>query len=125
MDEKIIIPVDADLTGFTTAMSSLEKQSKQFGSVFTSTIRTAVVSGKSFDETLKGLALRLSNLALNAGLKPLENLFSGLFEGVVGGLSSSFGNTNSPAVTPFAKGGVVSSPTFFGRRRRRSAGCEN
>ncbi len=114
MDEKIIVPVEADLSGFTTAMSDLQKQSKQFGSIFSGSIRSAVLSGKSFEETLRGIGLKLSNLALNAGLKPLENLFSGVFENLIGGIAGGAGGSSTPTVTPFAKGGVVASPTYFG-----------
>ncbi len=122
MDDQITIPVEADLTGFTTAMADLQKQSQKFGTVFTGTIRSAVLSGKSFDETLRGLALKLSGLALNAGLKPLENLFSGAFENLIGGLTSGAGSSGFPSVTPFAKGGVVASPTYFGSGSSSSVG---
>ena len=114
MDDQIKVPVEADLSGFTTAMADLQKQSQKFGSVFTGTIRSAILSGKSFDETLRGLALKLSGLALNAGLKPLENLFSGAFDSLIRGLTEGVGNVAVSSVTPFAKGGVVASPTYFG-----------
>jgi phage-related minor tail protein len=122
MDDQIIVPVEADLTGFTTAMTDLQKQSQKFGTVFTGTIRSAILSGKSFDETLRGLALKLSGLALNAGLKPLENLFSSAFESLVGGATGGFGGSGVSSVTPFAKGGVVASPTYFGMGSSSSLG---
>ena len=83
-------------------MTDLEARSESLGQVLTRTFATALVNGRSLDETLKGLALRLSNLALTAGLKPLEGLVGSAFSNLLGG-----------KVTPFASGGVVSQPTYF------------
>ena len=118
IDEPIKIPVDADFSGFRLAMTDMQTETKRFGSVFSGTISSAIRNGKSFEDTLKALALRLSDVALKAGLKPLENLASGLFGQVASGLgnftSSLFsGSGAQSSIIPFAKGGVVSSPTFF------------
>ena len=110
IEEGISIPVKADISAFTDAITDMQSQSKKFGSVFSGTLKSAVLSGKSFEDTLKSLALRLSDMALSAGLKPLEQAASGLFENLIG----SFGTGGSgSSILPFAKGGVVSSPTYF------------
>lgn len=111
----VIIPIKADTSGFSSAIKDMQNQSAKFGTVFSGALKTAVLSGKSLEDTLRGVALRLSDMALNAALKPLQTSISSTF----GQLLGSFGGTNSTAaaatgVTPFAKGGVVSSPTFFG-----------
>ena len=98
-------------------MTELEKNSKRFGTVFSTTISSALKSGKSFEQTLKSLALNMSNLALQAGIRPLENLASDFFSKAIAGVTKSISGTQSGAlsgITPFAKGGVVSSPTLFG-----------
>src|SRR5690606_34949099 len=68
----------------------------------TNALKGAVVDGKGLESVLRGLALRMSDIALSVGMKPLEGLLSS-------GISSLLGGA-----TPFAKGGVVSSPTYFG-----------
>ena len=80
----------------------LEARSRSFGHALTGALKGAVVDGKGLESVLRGLALRMSDIALSAGLKPLEGLLSSGISSVLGG------------VTPFAKGGVVSAPTYFG-----------
>ncbi len=113
-DQTISIPVEADLSGFSNALTDLSKQSRSFAAVFSSTMRGAVTSGKSFEDTLRTMALRLSDVALRAGMRPLESLasnaISALFSGIGGG---SAGAAMPTGVVPFAKGGVVSAPTYF------------
>ncbi len=99
-------------------MADLEKQSRRFGSAFSSTIKSAIIGSRSFEDTLRTLALRLSGIALSAGLKPLENLASNFFQNLFSGFSGSFGSSaigpaSPSSVIPFARGGVVAAPTFF------------
>ncbi|EFL88963.1 phage tail tape measure protein [Ahrensia sp. R2A130] len=112
----VTIPVKADIAPFSDALGSLEKQSDRFGRAFSSSLKSAVTSGRSFNDTLKDMALRMSSIALDAGFKPLENLASGLFQNLASALvpSGFGGGGGTPAITPFAKGGIVASPTFFG-----------
>ena len=93
----------AGASGFASAMSRAFNQS--------------VVQGKQLDDVLKGLALRLSNMAVMAAFKPiaaglaggLDNLFAGLFAGGSGNsLKAAMG-----AIKPFAAGGVIGTPTYF------------
>ncbi|MEO1399543.1 MAG: phage tail tape measure protein [Pseudomonadota bacterium] len=112
LSSEIIIPVKADTAAFSSAMTDLARQSNRFGAAFTSTMTRAIRDGKSFEDTLKGLALQLSNMALSSGLKPLQNLIGSAAQSAVAGLTSAF-TGGGAGVVPFAKGGVVSSPTFF------------
>jgi len=72
---------------------------------------SAIVSGKSFDQTLRSVGLSLSRIAMNAGIQPL-------LQGAMGmastSLASFFGGAGAPAIAPFADGGIVARPTFFG-----------
>ncbi|MFD0915862.1 phage tail tape measure protein [Pseudahrensia aquimaris] len=88
-EEPIIIPLEADFSGFQSAMGELENSSKRFASAFSSSFRTAIRTGQSFDDTLKSLALRLSDIALQTGVKPLENAVSGLLQTAVSSLTNS------------------------------------
>ena len=91
-----------DADQLSAIFDDLEARSRSFGLALTGALKSAVVDGKGLESVLRGLALRMSDIALSVGLKPLEGLLSS-------GISSLLGG-----VTPFAKGGVVSSPTYFG-----------
>jgi phage-related minor tail protein len=91
-----------------------------FASAMTRAFQQSVVGGKQFDDVLKSLALRLSNMAVAAAFRPiatniasgLNNLFSGLFGG--GGQGGGGGPAAaSGAIKPFAAGGVIGTPTYF------------
>lgn len=103
--QSVTIAVNADTGGFDRALEDLQKRSGSFGQSLTSALKGAVVSGKGLEDVLRGLATSLAGMALNAGLQPLQGLASSMFSGMFSGLS---------AVKPFAKGGVVASPTYFG-----------
>lgn len=79
----------------------LEARSRSFGAALTTALRGATVDGRGLEDVLKGLALRISDIGLSVGLKPLE----GFIGSALSGLGGSF--------TPFAKGGVVAAPTYF------------
>lgn len=105
-----------DAEALVSVMDDLEKRSQRFGSALTSALQSATAGGKGLDSVLQGLGTRLSNIALSAGLKPLENALSSAVSGLTSGAGSlfAFANGGVPGrVTPFADGGVVSSPTFF------------
>lgn len=67
--------------------------------------RGAVMDGKSFQSVLADIGRAFSDIALKAAFKPLGTMIGGLVENI-------FTATN-PAVTPFAKGGVIASPSYF------------
>lgn len=108
-----------DAEALVSVMDDLERRSQRFGSALTSALQSATVGGKGLDSVLQGLATKLSNIALSAGLKPLENMLSSAVGNLTSGAGSlfAFAKGGVPGrVTPFADGGVVSSPTFFPMR---------
>ncbi|PYE88392.1 phage tail tape measure protein [Phyllobacterium leguminum] len=105
-NENVTVSIDADTSAFDRTLDELQKKSDRFGSSLTAALKGAAVSGRGLDDVLRGLATNLAGLALDAGMKPLQGLLSSLFSGFLGGIGGG--------VTPFAKGGVVSSPTYFG-----------
>ncbi|MFT4278931.1 MAG: phage tail tape measure protein [Rhodopseudomonas sp.] len=98
----------------TTKTQALSSEAKGFARAMTSAFSQAVTGGKQFEDVLKSLALKVSDLALKAALKPLttslatgfDSLFSGLFGGSL--LKNADG-----AIKPFAAGGVIGTPTYF------------
>ena len=67
--------------------------------------RDIALRGKSFGDVLRGLAQQMANIALQAAFKPLESALGAAFTGL-------FTARAPGAVVPFAKGGVVASPSY-------------
>src|SRR3954451_18710502 len=89
-----------------------------FARAMTSAFATSVSGGKQFDDVLKSLTLRLSDLSLKMARAPVRRGLAGginqLFQGMFGGggngasLAAAMG-----AIKPFAAGGVIGTPTYF------------
>lgn len=109
MDEELTVTINAKTESFEAAMRGMEASAKNFGSVMTTAVKGAILEGKSFEDVLRQIGLSLTSKALSAGLKPLENLMSGAFQGVF----SSIMPFAKGGVTPFANGGIVGGPTLF------------
>lgn len=107
-----------DAEQLSVIFEGLEARSRSFGSALTSALKGAVVDGKGLESVLRGLVLRMSDIALSVGLKPLEGLLSSGISTLLGGTASvAHGGVTAFAkggVIPFAKGGVVAAPTYFG-----------
>jgi phage-related minor tail protein len=82
-------------------MADLEVRSQRFGSALTGALRSATAGGKGLEDVLRGLGNRLVDIALSAGLKPLQGLIGDAVGSALG------------SVTPFADGGVVRAPSYF------------
>jgi lambda family phage tail tape measure protein len=100
--------------------SDLQRVADSFSRSMTYAFANAIVEGERFDEVLKGLAIRLSDLVLQLSLKPVENAMSGMLGSLLGGAGSSGQNSlfgafasTTAKVTPFATGGVIATPTYF------------
>lgn len=99
------IVVNVDLTGFRREISEADRLTRSFGRALGDALEGGVVKGRSLSGVLRGLAGRLSEVALSAALRPVENALGGLFAGLTKGLLGG--------LTPFAKGGVLASPTVL------------
>jgi phage-related minor tail protein len=98
----------------TTKTQALSSEAKGFARAMTSAFSQAVTGGKQFEDVLKSLALKVSDLAVKAALKPLTTSLAGGFDSLFSGL---FGGTTAKnadgAIKPFAAGGVIGTPTYF------------
>jgi phage-related minor tail protein len=94
-----------------TSASALGVSATQFATAMRKAFSDAVSGGKQFDDVLKSLALRLSNLALTNALKPLAKGLAGGFTDLFGGSGS--GAATMPNIQPFASGGVIGAPSYF------------
>ena len=102
-------PADAALNilDVKTSLDSVTVSADKVSTTLTNAFSKAVTSGKSFDQTIQSILTSLSKIALNAGMQPLQQGISALVSSGMSGLSGA-------SITPFADGGVVSQPTFFG-----------
>jgi len=96
----------ADVATLATTMNALDLSAQNVAKSLQSAFTSASASGKSFDTVLTGILSKLASMSLSAAFKIGGDSLSGM---LTGALSSSMGS-----VTPFASGGIVSSPTFFG-----------
>jgi phage-related minor tail protein len=110
--------LDAAGASLADRLSSLDDLSKTVGSSLSTAFKGAVVQGKSLDTVLRGIVERLSSRALDAALAPLTSAFGSGLTSLMSSLTGAFGFRDGGVftggrVTPFASGGVVSSPTYF------------
>jgi phage-related minor tail protein len=80
----------------------------QFAGVMVRAFAQATAGGKQFDDVLKSLTLRLSNMAVQNAFKPLARDLAKGWQGIFGG-----GPVEKATIAPFASGGVIGSPTYF------------
>ena len=90
-----------------------------FSRAMTSAFTASVVGGRQFDDVLKSLTLRLSDMAVRLAFKPLEKSIAGGISTLLSGLTGTGTSASvslaaaSGAVKPFASGGVIGTPTYF------------
>lgn len=70
--------------------------------------RGALLEGKSLRSVLADIARSFADIALKAAVKPLGDMIGGLVGNLFAGTNPALGN-----VTPFAKGGVIATPSYF------------
>lgn len=103
--EPLDFAIRADTSALRSALGDLERMSDRFGAAFGSALKGAVRDGREFDDVLRGLALRLSSIALDAAIRPVETGVSSILSGLVGGLAGavagSFGG-GAPSSVPGA-----------------------
>lgn len=124
-DDVLDLAVDLDAGAALVVLEDLESRSASFGRALTSALRGATTGGKGLEEVLRSVGMRLTDIALSAGLKPLEGLLGDAAESVIGSLSAGFDRISGAGVTAyaaggvpgrvmaFAEGGVVAAPTYF------------
>jgi phage-related minor tail protein len=105
----ISVSISADTSAFQREIAAADKLAKSFGASISAALSSAIVYGRNFEDVLSSLGLRLSSLALNAALKPLEQGLENLFVDPNAVVSAAA----AAPVTKFASGGVISTPSYF------------
>jgi phage-related minor tail protein len=88
-----------------------------FAKAISKAFADATTGGKQFDDVLKQLALRLSNMAVAQAFNPAAKGLAGglgkLFDSLFGTGDDASGTMRARAITPFAAGGVIGTPAYF------------
>ena len=84
-------------------LERLEGLSDRFAASFTGAMARAVRSGRSFEDSLRDIALSMSNVALKAGLKPLEAAFSNTLSSLTTSVATSLTGRGGGNLAPAAK----------------------
>jgi len=100
------------LDNFSSSLGDVQGELKRVGDLadgvgrsLSNALRGAVTDGKSLRSVLADVASAFADIALKAALKPVGDLISGA-------VSSLFQATDPPLMK-FAKGGVLSAPSYF------------
>ena len=80
-----------------------------FSRIMTQAFATSVAGGKQFEDVLKSLALKLSDLAVRAAFKPLESALGSSLQS----LAAPAAGYTMDAPRLFASGGVIGAPSYF------------
>ena len=114
MNDRLDLNASASLGQFSQMQLTLEgvsasadRMSKSLSKAFAS----AIIGGKSFEQTLRTVALSLSQIAISSSLRQLLNF--GMKFAMESFAGFGGGNGGGPVVAPFAEGGIVARPTFF------------
>ncbi len=113
--EVFTFEIDADTTRLQASLREADQIGTRFARTLTSAFEDVAVGGRKLDDVVKSVGLKLSQIALKAAVKPLEQAFSSGFGNLFSGLTG-FANGGVPGrqmPVPFAAGGVVAAPTAF------------
>jgi phage-related minor tail protein len=119
-DDTELLDTASTLDSLSLKTRDLSSGANSFARAMTSAFSTSVTGGKQFDDVLKSLALRLSDLSVRLAFKPLTSALGSGIESLLSGLTGIGGNTSTAsmvaaagAIKPFATGGVIGTPTYF------------
>ncbi len=117
MADDDILTTASTFEGIAQRTKGLEASANGFARAMTRAFASSITGGKQFDDVLKSLTLRISDMAVKMAFKPLEKMLSGgiasLFSAFSGGGGLDIQKNAIGAVKPFAAGGVIGTPTYF------------
>jgi phage-related minor tail protein len=97
-----------ELGGVSTQLTEINSLAGSAARAISTAFRGAVTDGKSLNSVLGDIVTSFSSLVLKAALQPVGNLITGF----IGNLFTAGATAGSP-VQAFAKGGVISAPSYF------------
>jgi len=119
-DDSDLLDTASTLDSLALKTRDLSTSANSFARAMTQAFSTSVTGGKQFDDVLKSLTLRLSDLSVRMAFKPLTSALGSGIDSLLSGLTGTGGSTATAsmvaatgAVKPFAAGGVIGTPTYF------------
>jgi phage-related minor tail protein len=115
MTEDMNAPLDLpakEAEDLKRTMGDIHIASRQIASALSDGLTQAVRNGKALDAVFRSIALSLSDMALKTAMGQLEKGLAQGLGSLATGLASSLLSPGK-GILPFAKGGVVASPTYF------------
>ena len=106
----------------TRELTKIKQVSQGVGKELSKALKGAIVDGKSFEDTLKNIALQMSRIALDLARQPIENAVASLANDLFGSLADTgAGQSGAPQAAgarlpesaKLARGGVFTTPTLF------------
>ncbi|KQX41959.1 hypothetical protein ASD04_18005 [Devosia sp. Root436] len=97
-----------ELDSVSVELERIEHLADGVARSISSGFRGALLEGKSLKSVLGDIARSFADIALKAAFKPLGDLVGGLVGNLFAGTNPALGT-----VTPFAKGGVIATPSYF------------
>jgi phage-related minor tail protein len=112
--DAITVAVKADTSAFRREMNEATSLANGFGRTMSRAFEGAIVRGRDFNDVMRSLGQRLSSMAVGAAMRPIEQGFGKLLEGLFGVQKAGMPmNILPPAARAFAKGGVIATPSYF------------
>ena len=110
-EDGLEVAIGLDASAFKSELEELGKLGDSFGRSLVKSLASVVTGGAKLSDAMRSLLSSLSDQALSAALKPLNEKVGGLLAGLIPGAK---GNVISDGVLkPFADGGIVAQPTLF------------
>ncbi|MCJ8309703.1 MAG: phage tail tape measure protein [Rhizobiaceae bacterium] len=106
----------------TRELTKIKQVSQGVGKELSKALKGAIVDGKSFEDTLKNIALQMSRIALDMARQPIENAVASLANDLFGSLAGTGARQSGasqaagawlPESAKLARGGVFNTPTLF------------
>ena len=101
-------------------LRDVQRSANAFGQSMSDAFSQSITGSRNFEDVLKSLYLRISDIALRLAFKPIENGLASGFNNLFASLSNTIAAPNlaaaSGAIKPFAAGGVIGTPTYFPMR---------
>ncbi len=82
--DSISVGIGADTRAFRAELADTERLTRSFASTLGDAFVGVAVKGRDVGDVVQGIGQRLSGLALNLALKPVEQGISGFFSSLLG-----------------------------------------
>src|SRR3954468_20767841 len=106
-DDTDILSTSSTLDNLSLKTKDLTAGAQGFDRAMTQAFSASVTGGKQFDDVLKSLALRLSDVALKLAFKPLEKSLTSGITTLLSGLTGSVGGGATSSTSIAAAAGAI------------------